>query len=215
MKTVLRHKILDFWLIAQRDRAAVQRIVARIDHLIIGNKNGAESVGEGISELRIPNDADHRLYFINQGEEKPPVLLCCGDDKNDRPTHIKKAKEMADEYHARRRGDKNFSSYDSADYLETQDDVIGYLAAVTEEGGHDAAYVSRALGVAARIRNFSEFASKTGMSRQGLIVALSGESNPRFATIMKVIETLGLKMEFHSLPHQPEKIPSPFAGLEH
>ncbi len=39
-----------------------------------------------------------------------------------------------------------FSRYDSADYLETQEDIVAYLEAVMAEGGDDPAYVTRALG---------------------------------------------------------------------
>lgn len=43
-----------------------------------------------------------------------------------------------------------FGPYDSADYLETEEDVIAYLEVVMAEGGDDPAYVTRALGVVAR-----------------------------------------------------------------
>lgn len=93
-----------------------------------------------------------------------------------------------------------FSRYDSADYLETQEDIAAYLDAVMEEGGGDPAYVTRALGVVARARNISKLARDTGISREGLYKALSDEGNPSFATVAKIVTALGLRMTFEAAP---------------
>lgn len=89
-----------------------------------------------------------------------------------------------------------FARYDTADYLETEDDIAAYLEAVMEEGGDDPAFVTHALGVVARARNMSELARETGLSRQGLYKALSGEGDASFATVMKVANALGLRIAF-------------------
>jgi probable addiction module antidote protein len=88
-----------------------------------------------------------------------------------------------------------FSRYDSADYLKTEEDVAAYLDAVMEEGGDDPAYIAHALGVIARARNMSQLARDTGLTREGLYKALSGEGNPSFATVLKVAQALGLKLK--------------------
>ena len=59
-----------------------------------------------------------------------------------------------------------------------------------------AAFIAHALGAVARARNMSQLARDTGMTREGLYKALSGEGNPGFATIMKVAQALGLRMTF-------------------
>ena len=87
-----------------------------------------------------------------------------------------------------------FSRYDSADYLKTEDDIAAYLEAVMAEAGDDPATIAHALGVVARARNMSQLARDTGMSREGLYKALSGEGNPSFATVMKVAHALGLRL---------------------
>ena len=46
--------------------------------------------------------------------------------------------------------DDKLSAYDSADYLETEDDLAAYIEAVMAEGGDDPAYLMRALGAVAR-----------------------------------------------------------------
>lgn len=92
-----------------------------------------------------------------------------------------------------------FRPYDSADYLESLEDIACYLEAVLEEAGDDPAFITHALGVIARAQNFSELARKVGMSREGLYKALSDNGNPSFATIYKVARALGLKLEFHAV----------------
>jgi probable addiction module antidote protein len=88
-----------------------------------------------------------------------------------------------------------FSRYDSADYLKTEEDVAAYLDAVMEAGGDDPAYIAHALGVIARARSMSQLARDTGLTREGLYKALSGEGNPSFATVLKVAHALGLKLK--------------------
>jgi probable addiction module antidote protein len=92
-----------------------------------------------------------------------------------------------------------FTEYDPADYLTSLDHIAAYLEAVLEEGGNDPAFVTQALGNIARSQNFSALARKVGMSREGLYKALSADGNPSFATIMKVTDALGLKIEFHAV----------------
>ena len=92
--------------------------------------------------------------------------------------------------------DADFSPYDSADYLTSKEHIAAYMNAVLEEGGDDPAYIARALGVVARAQNLSQLARDTGMTRQGLDKALSGEGNPTLATMMKVAKALGLQIEF-------------------
>jgi probable addiction module antidote protein len=46
--------------------------------------------------------------------------------------------------------DDKLIAYDSADYLETEDDIVAYIEAVMADGGDDPAYLMRALGVIAR-----------------------------------------------------------------
>jgi probable addiction module antidote protein len=92
-----------------------------------------------------------------------------------------------------------FTPYDSADYLNSLEDIGYYLEAVLEEAGDDPAFITHALGVIARAQNFSDLARKVGMSREGLYKALSNDGNPSFATIYKVARALGLKLEFHAV----------------
>lgn len=87
-----------------------------------------------------------------------------------------------------------YSRYDSADFLETDEDITNYLEIVMEESGGDRPQVTRALGVIARARTISHLVEQTGMSRAGICKALAGDGNPSFATISKIANALGLQI---------------------
>ena len=84
--------------------------------------------------------------------------------------------------------------YDTADYLKTEEDMALYLEACFEEAGDDPAFIAKALGNIARARGMTQLARDTGLGREGLYKALSTEGNPSFATILKVINALGLRL---------------------
>jgi probable addiction module antidote protein len=84
--------------------------------------------------------------------------------------------------------------WDSAEYLKTDEDMRLYLEACLEEAGDDPAFIAKALGVIARARGMSELARETGLGRESLYKALSGDNNPSFGTILKVTRALGLKL---------------------
>lgn len=90
-----------------------------------------------------------------------------------------------------------FSHYDTAEYLQTEEDIAAYLEAVMEE--NDTSLLTAALGDIARARNMSQLAKDVGMSREGLYKALSGEGNPAFSTISKVANALGLRFTIELL----------------
>ena len=82
--------------------------------------------------------------------------------------------------------------YDAAEYLETVEDMAAYLEAALEDG--EPTVVVKALGTIARARGMSQIARDTGLGRESLYKALSPEGNPGFATVMKVVRALGLKL---------------------
>jgi probable addiction module antidote protein len=84
------------------------------------------------------------------------------------------------------------SPYDSAEYLDTEEAIEEYVVAAFET--EDPAFIAYALGVVARAQNMTKLAEEIGMSRSALYRALSGEGNPEFGTIVKVMKALGLKM---------------------
>ncbi len=93
--------------------------------------------------------------------------------------------------------------WDSAALLQSDADIADYLAACLEEAPDDAAFLTHALGIAARARNMSQLARSCGITREGLYKALSGEGNPSFATVLKVITALGYRIALIPLAGKP------------
>jgi len=83
--------------------------------------------------------------------------------------------------------------WDSAEHLKTDEDMALYLEACLEEAGDDAAFIAKVLGNIARARGMTQLAKDTGLGRESLYKAFSGEGNPSFATILKVTRALGLE----------------------
>lgn len=86
--------------------------------------------------------------------------------------------------------------WDPAEHLETEADMAAYLEAALEEG--DPGLVAAALGDIARAKGMTQLARETGLGRESLYKALSPSGNPEFATVMKVVAALGLKL--HAAP---------------
>jgi probable addiction module antidote protein len=83
--------------------------------------------------------------------------------------------------------------WDSAKYLKTDKDIANYLEAVFEDG--DPELITHALGVVARARGMSQIATAAGLGRESLYKALSSDGHPEFATVLKVMHALGLKLK--------------------
>jgi probable addiction module antidote protein len=86
--------------------------------------------------------------------------------------------------------------WDAAEYLDSPEDMAAYLEAPFDEG--DPALIAAALGDIARAKGMTAVARKAGLGRESLYKALSGNGNPELATVMKVMEALGLKL--HARP---------------
>lgn len=82
--------------------------------------------------------------------------------------------------------------WDPAEHLETEEDMAVYLEAALEEG--EPSLVAAVLGDIARARGMTQLARDTGLGRESLYKALSPNGNPEFATILKVVNALGLKL---------------------
>lgn len=82
--------------------------------------------------------------------------------------------------------------FDPAAYLDEDAAIMIYLNDALDTG--DAAFVADALGVVARARGMSQVAKDSGLSRESLYRALSSTGNPEFATVLKVMTGLGLKL---------------------
>ena len=89
--------------------------------------------------------------------------------------------------------------WNSAEHLKTEEDMALYLEACLQEAGNDALFIAKALGNIARAKGMSQLSRDTGLGRESLYKALSGEGNPSFATILKVTTALGIKLHAESM----------------
>jgi probable addiction module antidote protein len=83
--------------------------------------------------------------------------------------------------------------WDAVEHLKTDEDIADYLDATFEDG--DPALMAAALGDVARAKGMTQIATDAGLGRESLYKALSPEGNPEFATIVKVLRALGLRLK--------------------
>lgn len=92
---VLVRPVPDFtaWLDGLKDQTLRSVIVARIKRLERGLMGDVQSVGGGVSELRIHFGAGWRLYFTHRGQQI--IVLLVGGSKRTQERDIKRAKSLA------------------------------------------------------------------------------------------------------------------------
>ena len=95
-------------------------------------------------------------------------------------------------------GKTKTTPYDSAEYLETPEDMAAYLEACLEIADGDAAFIAKALGNIARAKGMTQVAKVAGLGRESLYKSLSPTGNPELATVLRVVAALGLKL--HASP---------------
>ena len=83
-------------------------------------------------------------------------------------------------------------TWDAAEHLKSEEDMAAYLEAALEE--QDPAQFAAALGDVARAKGMTQIAHEAGLGRESLYKALSADGNPEFATVLKVLRSLGLKL---------------------
>ena len=76
--------------------------------------------------------------------------------------------------------------------LDSDQAVAEYLTAILEE--NNAGLLAAALGDVARARGMTEIARASGMAREALYKALKSNAQPRFETIARVCQALGVRL---------------------
>ena len=82
--------------------------------------------------------------------------------------------------------------FDAAKYLDHPETIAVYLSEALETGDSD--YICHALDTIARAKGMTRVARETGLGRESLYKALSGNAKPEFDTVRKVIHSFGLKL---------------------
>ena len=86
--------------------------------------------------------------------------------------------------------------YNPFDFLLDDSDIGEYLTNAFMDDDPDLFII--ALGHVARHKGFANLAKETGLNRESLYKALGAEGNPEFATVLKVLQALGLKLSIKS-----------------
>jgi len=81
--------------------------------------------------------------------------------------------------------------YDSAEFPSTPRAIQHYIEEALETG--DPGLITHAIGIIAKSQSMSVIARKTGMSRENLYRTLTPNGKPGFATVLKVVNALGLR----------------------
>jgi len=82
--------------------------------------------------------------------------------------------------------------FDAADYLDSPQAIADYLTEAFETG--DNAFIAEAIGTVARAQGMSGVAREAGLSRENLYRALSADGHPEFATVLKVLDAMGIQL---------------------
>lgn len=92
MNTLNSTPEFESWLSGMTDKIGKARIIQRLDSASLGNFGDCESVGDGVSEMRIHYGPGYRVYFSRIGGVV--YLLLIGGDKSTQKRDIKKAKQI-------------------------------------------------------------------------------------------------------------------------
>lgn len=84
--------------------------------------------------------------------------------------------------------------FDAAEYLNDEQAISEYLNAAAEIG--DPAVLLDAFAAVGRAKGMAELARKAGVGRESLYKALAPGAHPRYDTIFKVAQALGVGFQF-------------------
>jgi len=92
------HAAFDEWLDSFGSNEVAGIIIARVERVEAGLFGDCESVGEGVTELKIDFRSGYRVYFGQLGDI---VILLNGGDKDTQEKDIKEAKRLWSEFKSR------------------------------------------------------------------------------------------------------------------
>jgi probable addiction module antidote protein len=85
------------------------------------------------------------------------------------------------------------SKWNPSEDIETKEDVIAYLEVALEE--NDPAFLLKTIGYIARSKGMAQLARELNLNREGLYESFSGNGNPSFLTVVKVLDNLGFRLK--------------------
>lgn len=87
---------------------------------------------------------------------------------------------------------KKSKPFDASEYLDSEEAIAEYLTAALED--KDPQLFLMAIANVAKARGMSTIAKRTGLGRESLYKALAFGAKPRYETVYKVLQSLGVKL---------------------
>jgi putative addiction module killer protein/probable addiction module antidote protein len=195
MFEVFQTEVYAKWERNLSDSIARAAITARLARLAAGLPGDTQSVGDGVSELRVHYGPGYRVYFHKRGTRI--IVLLCGGDKGSQRRDIAKAKELARTWELWDMSEK-LIPYDPAEGLTTPEAVEYFVNDALDSA--DAAYIAHAIGIAARAKGMTRIADETGLAREALYRSFSEDGNPSLKSTIAVLKSLGFVLSIKPLP---------------
>jgi len=85
------------------------------------------------------------------------------------------------------------TTFDVAEYLDSEEMIAEYLSQILADGNTDE--LLEAIGHIAKAKGMSQIAQDTGLGRESLYKTFQAGSKPRFETVMKVLDSFGIKLQ--------------------
>ena len=85
------------------------------------------------------------------------------------------------------------AQFDASDYLDNEETIAEYLTAALENPDPDAFLI--AVSDVAKARGMSKVAANAGLGRESLYKALKPGAQPRFDTVRRLLDALGVKLD--------------------
>lgn len=93
----------------------------------------------------------------------------------------------------------HIAPFDAADYLDDEQTIAEYLTAALEDPNPDV--FMTAVRDVARARGMAQLAKDAGLGRESLYKALTPGAKPRYDTVLKLLNALGVRLS--ATPVQP------------
>ena len=87
---------------------------------------------------------------------------------------------------------KKAKLFDASEYLDSEEVIAEYLTAALED--KDPQLFLMAIANVAKARGMSAIAKRTGLGRESLYKALALGAKPRYETVYKVLQSLGVRL---------------------
>ncbi|MDB6033450.1 MAG: addiction module protein [Verrucomicrobiales bacterium] len=180
------------WFDALLDMRTRQKIDARLARVRLGNLGDCNSVGNGVSELRIDYGPGFRVYFGQDGLEV--VILLCGGDKSTQKRDIRKAQEYWADYKTKKTMKTASYKIELLTRLADASYAAGYLTDCLEQG--EAEFLLGLRDVVEARGGIGQLSKTVDLNRESLYRLLSKDGNPTLSSLSSILNILGIQLQF-------------------